>query len=300
MLPGRLGLETARIPHADRHGLLWLERGNLYVQDGCLRFKAAGSSSFEAGDYGLPFQTVSFIILGPGTTITHDALRLTARHGTGLLVTGTDGVRLYASLPDGTNDSGFARRQVQIWSNPDERARAVRLLYAWRLGEVFPNSDISVLRGMEGVRMKETYRILAQRFGVTWNGRHYDRSNPEATDTVNQAINHAATAVEAAAAIAVALTSTIPQLGFIHEASSNAFTLDIADLFRDSTTLPIAFGAVKEAERNPAVSIERHVRRIAGLRFRQEKLVDSMIGKIKGLLTKDIDGKPTVAAVLGR
>ena len=24
MLRGRLGLETARIPHADRHGLLWL------------------------------------------------------------------------------------------------------------------------------------------------------------------------------------------------------------------------------------------------------------------------------------
>ena len=29
MLRGRLGLETARIPHADRHGLLWLSRGAL-------------------------------------------------------------------------------------------------------------------------------------------------------------------------------------------------------------------------------------------------------------------------------
>ena len=27
MLSGRLGLEKARIPHADRHGLIWLERG---------------------------------------------------------------------------------------------------------------------------------------------------------------------------------------------------------------------------------------------------------------------------------
>ena len=26
MLRGRLGLETARIPHSDRHGLLWLSR----------------------------------------------------------------------------------------------------------------------------------------------------------------------------------------------------------------------------------------------------------------------------------
>ena len=39
MLPGRLGLETARIPHADRHGLLWLSRGALTVRDGTLRFE---------------------------------------------------------------------------------------------------------------------------------------------------------------------------------------------------------------------------------------------------------------------
>ena len=39
MLRGRLGLETARIPHADRHGLLWLSRGALTVRDGTLRFQ---------------------------------------------------------------------------------------------------------------------------------------------------------------------------------------------------------------------------------------------------------------------
>ena len=33
MLRGRLGMETARIPHADRHGLLWLSRGALTVRD---------------------------------------------------------------------------------------------------------------------------------------------------------------------------------------------------------------------------------------------------------------------------
>ena len=36
MLTGRLGLETARLPHSDRHGLVALDRGNLTVEDGCL------------------------------------------------------------------------------------------------------------------------------------------------------------------------------------------------------------------------------------------------------------------------
>jgi len=50
VLLGRLGLETARIPHVDRHGLVWLECGRLYVEDGTLRFEAATSATLGAGD----------------------------------------------------------------------------------------------------------------------------------------------------------------------------------------------------------------------------------------------------------
>src|SRR5262245_66386766 len=101
MLKGRLGLEGARIPQADRHGLLTLGRGQLYVQDGTLRFRTAGFDDLQAGDYALPFQTVSCVVLEPGTTVSHDALRLLARHGTGLAATGEGGIRFYASMPFG-------------------------------------------------------------------------------------------------------------------------------------------------------------------------------------------------------
>lgn len=70
VLLGRLGLETARIPHVDRHGLVWLERGQLYVEDGTLRFKAAASPSLQAGDYAIPFQIISLVLLGPGGSVT--------------------------------------------------------------------------------------------------------------------------------------------------------------------------------------------------------------------------------------
>lgn len=45
MLKGRLGLETARIPQRNRHGLMWLGRGNLLVEDGTLRFIAGGDET---------------------------------------------------------------------------------------------------------------------------------------------------------------------------------------------------------------------------------------------------------------
>ena len=102
VLAGRLGLETARIPHADRHGLVWLARGHLCVEDGTLHFQTAGSGDMKPGDYAIPFQMVSILLLGPGSTVSHDALRLCARHGTCLVAVGEDGVRAYTAPPAGT------------------------------------------------------------------------------------------------------------------------------------------------------------------------------------------------------
>ncbi|HEY0276049.1 MAG TPA: type I-E CRISPR-associated endonuclease Cas1e [Paenirhodobacter sp.] len=292
MLKGRLGLETARVPHSDRDGLVWLSRGNLYVEDGTLRFRSAGSDSLPPGDYALPFQTVSMVLLGPGSTISHDALRLLARHGTGLCAVGEDGVRIYTAPPIGQDDSRLARLQAVAWADVrtsskvtarSGRVDIARRLYAWRLGELLPHKDIAVLRGIEGARMKETYRLLAQKYGINWQGRKYDRSNPNAADLPNQAINHAASAVEAAAAIAVSATGTIPSLGFIHEDSGNAFILDIADLYRDQVTLPGAFEGVRQYNKQPTIALERHVRRQVGRRLRGEGIIPAMIERIKML-----------------
>jgi CRISPR-associated protein Cas1 len=278
-LRGRLGLETARIAHADRHGLIWLDRGNLTVENGCLRFVTAGGY-LSAGDYQIPHQAVSLILLGPGSTISHDALRLVARHGCGVAAVGEDGVRCYTAPPLGPDRSDVARRQARVWSDDVTRHEIARRMYAWRLGEILPHRDIEVLRGIEGSRVKESYRLAAQRHGIEWHGRRYDRGRPEAADAPNQAINHAATAVQAAASLAVASLSALPQLGFIHEDSDQAFVLDIADLYREEITLPIAFGAVGDAHRT-GETIDRSVRRRAGRIFRERKVVPAMIDRIK-------------------
>lgn len=290
MLKGRLGLESARIPQADRHGLMWLGRGNLLVEDGTLRFIAGGDENLPPGEYLIPFQTVSCFILGPGVTVSHDAMRITARHGTGLIFTGEGGVRLYASMPFGPDDSTLARRQIALWAEPAARIHCVRRMYAWRLGELLPDADLDTLRGIEGARMRETYRLLTRQFGIKWEGRHYDRQNPERDDLANQAINHAATAVEAAAMVATAVVGAIPQIGFIHESSGLSFCLDIADLYRDSVTLPVAFGAVRDFQRlsKPGyTTLESVARKLAGRTFRREKLVAAMIEKIKELFADD-------------
>ncbi len=288
MLLGRLGLETARLPHADRHGLLMLDRGRLTVESGCLTFECAGGGACPPGRYGLPHQAVSIVLLGPGSSISHDALRLLARHGVGLAAIGEDGVRFYTAPPLLPDFSHLARAQARLWADTRRgRPRVARRMYALRLGEVLPHRDIAVLRGIEGARMRETYRIAAERAGITWRGRRYDRRNPTAADLPNQALNHAASALEAAAAIAVAATATIPQLGFIHEDSGQSFVLDVADLMRDAVTIPCAFKAASIAAKRPAENVERLTRRLTGERLRRDDVIPLLIDRIKIVLADE-------------
>src|SRR5690606_18206620 len=183
-----------------------------------------------------------------------------------------------------------ARAHARLWADKDSRLRVARRMYAYRFGKVVPHKDISVLRGMEGGRLRESYRIVAQRYGVEWHGRRYDRDNPTAADIPNQAINHAATFVEAAADIAVAAVGALPPLGFIHEESSNAFTLDVADLYRVDITLPLAFSAARAYLDGKTDNLEREVRQRAAKMFRQEKLIPRMIDRIKELFDVDDRG----------
>lgn len=70
-----------------------------------------------------------------------------------------------------------------------------------------------------------------------------------------------------------------------------AFVLDIADLFRDTVTLQIAFSAAQKAVAGHTDTIDRLVRREASIVFRKQSVIAAMIDKIKVVLrTEETDG----------
>ena len=125
---------------------------------------------------------------------------------------------------------------------------------------------------------------------MEWRGRRYSRANPRGADLPNQALNHASSAVEAAAAIAVSATATIPQLGFIHEDPGQSFVLDIADLYRDTITIPWAFRAAKHVAESPTADIERITRRFIGQTLARDQVIPAMIERIKSLFDEEPKG----------
>jgi CRISP-associated protein Cas1 len=276
LLPGRLGLDGAELRHEDRIPFLALRMGRLEVQEGCLRFVS------EAGEQVIPYQRVSCVVLEPGTSVTHDALRLLARHGVGLVATGLDGVKCYTAPPLLSDSSDLARRQARAWADPELRLHVARMQFALRFGETPPARDLDALRGLEGARIREAYHHHAQENGIRWD---VPRSVERGRGDANTALNYAADAVYAAAAVAVYTTATIPQLGFLHEDSGRAFVLDVADLHRTTVTIPAAFRSLRGwMDRGEKDSLERSVRAAMMEQLRRRSLVATMIGQIGKLL----------------
>lgn len=280
MLKGRLGLDKARIPQKSRNGLCYVERCRVAIDNGSLvlAFEDKGE------ELELPYQRLNALLLGPGSSITHDAVRHCSAHGTALSFVGTDGSRLYTAPPIFEHDSALARQQARYWASEATRTLVAKRMYEKRFGEVPRTNSPEALRGMEAARIKKSYELLAQQIGVTWRGRRFDRSAPEAADLPNQAINHTVTALEACAAIAVHATATIPQLGFLHEDSGKSWVLDLCDLYRTTVTVPIAFRCAKQKAKGESETLDRLARRAVSRYVREHDFVDQVIDDIQWLL----------------
>lgn len=280
MLKGRLGIDEARIPQKSRNGLIYVERCRLSIDNGSLvlLFDEAGK------ELELPYQMLNIVLLGPGSSITHDAVRHCAAHGTCLAFIGTDGTRLYTAPPLFDRDSDLARQQATWWAGESTRVMVAKRMYHKRFGDTPRANSLESLRGMEAARIKKSYELIAEKYGIPWRGRRFDRARPDETDPPNQAINHVVTAVEACTAIAVQATATLAPLGFLHEDSAKAWVLDVCDLYRTTVTVPLAFRCVKEMDKSPGTPLERLCRRAVSRHVRDTGFIDTIIDDIKELL----------------
>lgn len=229
-------LATAR----DRWTPLYLEHGRLEVDDSSVKWIAKDGSVVR-----IPVATVSAIILGPGTTLTHAAVKACADCNTPLFWMGEDGMRFYAFGIAPNHANSMARKHATLWANPKERARIAREMFRFRFedGEI-EAATIQQLRGMEGKRVKIEYARLGREHGVTWKGRNYNDQNWDMSDGVNRALSATNASLYALTAAVVCSMGFLPQLGFVHDAGTLPFIYDIADLYKHETSWPAAFEAI--------------------------------------------------------
>lgn len=206
----------------------------------------------------IPIDQLALLMLGPGTAISHTAMRALADNSCLVAWVGEQGVRLYAHSTGAT----FSARRIQIQARlaSDETARVgvARRMYQKRFtNPLAPELTMEQLRGMEGIRVRQTYQRLAEEHHVPWQGRVYDQDAWDTGDPLNRALSAANACLYGVCHAAIVSVGLSPALGFVHRGRMLSFVYDVADLYKSEVTLPIAFrfGAV------PLEDLEVQVRR---------------------------------------
>jgi CRISP-associated protein Cas1 len=226
----------------DRWTPLYLQHGRLEVDDSSVKWIGADGLLCR-----IPVATVSALILGPGTTVTHAAVKACAESNTPVCWTGEDCLRFYAFglTPNHTNE--MPRLHATAWADKKRRTQIARRMFRMRFPDVDVESrSVTELRGMEGLRVRALYSQLGVEHGVTWKGRNYDRTNWDISDPINRALSAANASLYALVAAVVCSLGYIPSLGFVHDGGTLPFIYDVADLYKHLTSIPAAFLSARQ------------------------------------------------------
>jgi len=226
----------------DRWTPIYLEHGRLEVDDSSVKWISADGLLCR-----LPVATISAILLGPGTSITHAAMKACADSNTPICWIGEDGMRFYAFGLTPNHDNDMPRFHAAAWADKKRHLEIARRMFKIRFPDVDVESrTVKELRGMEGLRVRTLYSQLGLQYGITWKRRNYNKDNWDMADAVNRALSAANASLYALCAAVVCSLGYVPSLGFIHDAGTLPFIYDVADLYKHFTSIPAAFMAVRQ------------------------------------------------------
>ncbi|WP_461518011.1 type I-E CRISPR-associated endonuclease Cas1e [Porticoccus sp.] len=274
------------IPIKDRVSMIFVQYGRIDVKDGA--FVVVDEVNGER--LLIPVGSVACLMLEPGTRVSHAAVKLAATTGTLLIWVGEAGVRLYSAGQPGGARADKLLYQAQLALDQELRLKVVRKMYEMRFGEPAPvKRSVNQLRGIEGARVRKTYELMANQYGVKWQGRRYDPKDWQAGDIVNQCLSAATSCLYGVTEAAVLAAGYAPAVGFIHTGKPLSFVYDVADIFKFETVVPIAFKIAAKNPRQPDKEVRIACRDI----FRSSKLLKQIIPSIEEMLSAGGVDPPT-------
>ena len=253
----------------DKYPFIYLERGRLEIDDSSVKW-----IDCEANVVRLPIATLNCLLLGPGTSITHEAVKVTAQANCSICWVGEDSLLFYACGQSPTADTRNMREQMKLSADPKKSVEVARRMFARR----FPEADLAgkslkEMMPMEGFRIRVLYEQKAQEYEVGWKGRSYAPGKFELGDITNQILTACNAALYGILSSAVHSMGYSPHIGFIHSGSPLPFVYDLADLYKEQLCIDLAFSLTLEM----AGQYNKHKVSTA---FRQRVIETDLLGNI--------------------
>lgn len=244
----------------ERYPFIYLEHGRLEVDDSSVKWISA-----EGHILPIPAATIQAILLGPGTSITHEAIKVLASLNTTVCWVGEDSLMFYAVGQTPTANTRNLKKQILLASNPESRLKVARKMFLKRFPEAkIRNKSLEELMVMEGGRVRALYDELAQKYFVLWQGRAYSPGKFELSDMTNKLLTSLNQALYAMISSIVYSLGFSPHVGFVHSGSPLPFVYDVADLYKAQISFDLAFALTEEMAGiyNRNLALERFRKRV--------------------------------------
>jgi len=221
----------------DKYPFIYLERGRLEIDDSSVKWIDSDGNVVR-----LPIATINCLLLGPGTTVTHEAVKVMAAANCSLCWVGEDSLLFYAAGITPTSNTHNFKKQMLLSADKKKSVEVARRFYARR----FPKAELTgktlaEMMGMEGYRVREIYEQKAEKYKVGWKGRKYEQGKFEMGDITNQILTSANAALYGILSSAIHSMGYSPHMGFIHSGSPLPFVYDLADLYKEELCIDLAF-----------------------------------------------------------
>lgn len=253
----------------DRYPFIYLERGRLEIDDSSVKWIDS-----EGAVVRIPCATLAVLFLGPGTSVTHEAVKVLAASNCLVSWVGEDAMIYYASGQSPVSDTRKLRRQAALSSSPRKALEVARRLYSHRFpAEELEGKTLKEMMGLEGRRTRELYDRKAAEYGVGWKGRSYVPGKSELSDTTNRILTASNAALYGIVSAAIHGLGYSPHLGFIHSGSPLPFVYDIADLYKERLCVDLAFMMTRELG-------GRYDRGMISAEFRERVLDDRLLERL--------------------
>lgn len=223
--------------------------------------------------FAIPYANTNILMLGPGTSITHQAARLLGDEGTCLAFVAGGGTPLYLTSVNEYRPTEYVQSWLQFWYDPSARLAVAKYFQklrveliqkAWaRLApEADPskaiaryNDDVATassntsLLTAEGRFAKSLYALLAKAYGAEKFTR-----KPRSGSSIDDLLDMGNYMAYGQAACALWVLGIPYAFGVNHGTTRRgALVFDLADIVKDALVMPVAFvSAAKGLPENKA------------------------------------------------
>jgi CRISPR-associated protein Cas1 len=268
--------DLAQLPRTeDSWTFLYTERVRVERADSAIELRD------QTGRVPVPIASLSALLLGPGSVITHAAIVALAESGCSAVWCGEGAMRFYASGVGETRRAHHIEAQAKAWADSAAHFDVVRRLYTMRFAGGLPDGlSLEQVRRREGVRVRDAYARLSKETGITWRGRNYRTNDWRSADPVNRALSAANACLYGVCHAAIVATGFSPALGFLHVGKQLSFVYDIADLYKVELTIPLAFQIVAESPLNVESRVRRRCREV----FYSARLLERVVPDLQRVI----------------